>query len=235
MSDSSLTPDQDDAVRALLADARHTDPTPADVVARLDDTLASLTAERREVREVRAPVVTLASRRRRTAATVLLAAAAVVVAGVGIGQVVGMGTSGDDSSAGSAAETTTLDQAPTSADSDAAEPEASAESGSDPKQGDTSLRSEAAAPLAVNGLSSDSALRPQVRALRRSTAPSAFSADRRCLLPDAGEGEGELVAVTYNDLPGVLVYRAPVGPTQQVDLFLCGQPAAVRTLQLRAP
>ena len=42
MSDSPLTPDQDDAVRALLGAARHTDPTPADVVARLDAELAAL-------------------------------------------------------------------------------------------------------------------------------------------------------------------------------------------------
>ena len=42
-----LTPEQD-AVRRLLADARHDGPTPPEVVARLDDTLASLVAERGE-------------------------------------------------------------------------------------------------------------------------------------------------------------------------------------------
>lgn len=42
----ALTPTQDEAVRRLLADARHRDPIPGDVAARLDDVLASLVAER---------------------------------------------------------------------------------------------------------------------------------------------------------------------------------------------
>ena len=54
--ESSLTPAQDDAVRALLASAKHTDPAPSDVVARLDATLASLSEERREsLRDPRRP------------------------------------------------------------------------------------------------------------------------------------------------------------------------------------
>ena len=46
MSESSGLPPEQEAVRRLLADARHDGPTPPDVVARLDETLASLTAER---------------------------------------------------------------------------------------------------------------------------------------------------------------------------------------------
>jgi hypothetical protein len=70
------------ALRALLAEARVTEPVPADVAARLDATLASLRTER----TARATVVPL----RRRLAPVLVAAAAVVVAagGVGIAQVV---------------------------------------------------------------------------------------------------------------------------------------------------
>ena len=42
MSESSGLPPEQEAVRRLLADARHDGPPPPDVVARLDDTLASL-------------------------------------------------------------------------------------------------------------------------------------------------------------------------------------------------
>ena len=46
MTDSpDLTPEHD-AVRRLLADARHDGPTPPEVVARLDETLAALVADR---------------------------------------------------------------------------------------------------------------------------------------------------------------------------------------------
>ena len=246
MSDSHLTPDQDDAVRALLAAARHTEPTPPDVVARLDDELASLTAERREVR---APVVTLASRRRRTAASLVLAAAAVVVVGVGIGQVLPSTDSANDASAGSAADTSTMEEAPMSAESDqpdAGEPETKADSGagsdggasSEMTQGDADMRVQGTAPAAISGLSSESALKPQVRQLRDATTArteSSYSADSTCVLPAAESDAETVVAVTYDDVPSALVFRAPVAGTQQVDVFECGEPVAVRSLTLRAP
>lgn len=74
-------------ITALLAGARVSDPLPAEVAARLDETLAELTADRR----VPVEVVALASRRRR-APRLLAAAAAVVVLGgaaVGLTQVLG--------------------------------------------------------------------------------------------------------------------------------------------------
>ena len=241
--ESNLTPAQDDAVRALLASARHTAPTPPDVVARLEATLESLAEERREVRpETRAPVVTLASRRRRAAATLVLAAAAVVVAGVGIGQLpdAPWGSSGSD--AGSADSATSGEDQLTTGESDRsfAEPE-SADGGADEKQGDAEMRSQESAPSPssapeadLNALDSTSALKPQVRQLRRLSDDTAtFSADPTCPLP--GSGSGETVSVTYDGLPGALVFRAPVGSTQQVDLFLCGEPEALRSLRLRAP
>ena len=40
-----LTPEQESEVRRLLAEARHDEPVPADVAARLDDVLADLTRE----------------------------------------------------------------------------------------------------------------------------------------------------------------------------------------------
>lgn len=247
MSDSPLTPDQDDAVRALLAAARHTEPTPPDVVARLDAELASLTADRREERAP-APVVSLAARRRRTAATLLLAAAAVVVAGVGIVQVL-PSTDGGDSSAGSAADTSTLEDAPMSAgagdpdlgDDGGTESKTQAEPGatSETTQGEAQLRVPASVPVAVSGLSSKTALKPQVRQVRqaaaRTTTARSYAADAACVLPAAESAEETVVSVTYDDAPGALVFRAPVAGTQQVDVFVCGEAVAERSLTLRAP
>ncbi len=108
MTDPTLPPEQE-AVRRLLADARHDGPTPPEVVARLDATLASLAAERRpsttaSTSPTAAPVVDLAARRRRMAGIGLLAAAAVVVAGVAIGQGLPSSDSSSDASSASAGE-----------------------------------------------------------------------------------------------------------------------------------
>lgn len=245
MSDpeTDLTPGQDDAVRRLLASARHTDPTPPEVVARLDAALASLTSDRLEAR---APVVTLASRRRRTAGTLLLAAAAVVVAGVGIGQV--LPTGGSDDSAGSASDTamSAEEQAggesgsesgsvPYSAEAEA--PDQDGEDGAEDKQDDTSSRSaQESAPSDglvgdASALTSDTALKPQVRKLRKVADPTA--AYTVCPVPDVGTGTA--VSVTYDGLPGALVFRAPSGSIQRVEVFLCGERDAFRSLKLRAP
>ena len=80
-------------MRRLLAEARHDEPMPAEVVARMDRVLDELADEPGR----RAPVVDLAARRRRVT-SLLVAAAAVVVVGIGIGQVgdLGAGSGGDD-------------------------------------------------------------------------------------------------------------------------------------------
>jgi hypothetical protein len=95
-----------DQLRALLADARATEPVPADVAARLDDTLAAL----REERLAEAGVVPL--RRRRAVGRWLVAAAAVVVVGAGgagIAQLTQDGANDAAKSADSAASSATGD------------------------------------------------------------------------------------------------------------------------------
>ena len=94
MTDANLTPEQDAAVRDLLAEARHDEPMPEDVAARLDRVLAQLAEGDSHLDP--AHVVELASRRRHRAATLLVAAAAIVVVGVGLGQVVDRGGSEAD-------------------------------------------------------------------------------------------------------------------------------------------
>ncbi|WP_416954942.1 hypothetical protein ACNKF0_22500 [Nocardioides sp. T5] len=86
MTESSGLPPEQEAVRRLLADTRHDGPPPPDVVARLDDTLAALRAERAAADTSPGRVVDIGSRRRRVAGIGLLAAASVVVAGVALGQ-----------------------------------------------------------------------------------------------------------------------------------------------------
>src|SRR5438128_2541809 len=89
-------------IRALLAAAKHEEPMPDAVVARLDRVLAGLAEEPLE-QPPTAHVVPLDERRRR-ATRMLVAAAAVVVLGVGIGQVVkGSGGSADSLDAGAGA------------------------------------------------------------------------------------------------------------------------------------
>ncbi len=235
MSEPELTPAQTEAVRALLAEARHVEPVPADVAARLDATLADLHAERLEAL---APVVTLTSRRRRMASTALLAAAAVVVVGVGVGQVLPFGST--DDSAGDARSSQAKSQLPDSpAPAEASRDFGDAQQDSSRKAGPSGepLLSSRAAPggsesADLSALRSGGALRAQVRKLRRTAAPAtaSFTADLPCLV-DAANARGQ-VAVTYDGQPGVLVYRAPVDGSQRVDIYVCGGPAPVRSVRL---
>lgn len=121
--DPDLTPEQQREVTRRLADARHTEPLPVDVAARLDEVLARLDAGE-DVATSPAPIDLAAhqARRRRRVTRLLVAAAAVVVVGVGAAQVVPELT---PAGSGDASEST----------SDAgAEAAGSAGSGADPSQ-----------------------------------------------------------------------------------------------------
>ncbi|MFL6060334.1 MAG: hypothetical protein ACJ72E_03810 [Marmoricola sp.] len=109
--------DFDDAsyadISAQLAGARETGPAPAEVVARLDATLADLTAGRTAGRAVdlglgstvqgEAEVVALAPRRRRAPRLLAAAAAVVVLGGAGVGLTQVLGNKSNDSLAHRAA------------------------------------------------------------------------------------------------------------------------------------
>ncbi|MCW2833136.1 MAG: hypothetical protein JWN68_1089 [Nocardioides sp.] len=233
MSDSDLTPDEDESVRALLASARHTGPTPPEVVARLDEVLAELAAERREVH---APVVTLASRRRRRASSALLAAAAVVVLGVGVTQVLPTGNESSDSSAGSDSALMEDTTAAGGAESDGAFGANEQEAPTEDLQTQRDIREKAPSFTADSDLAvlvSTAPLRRQVRALRpRAAFTASYAASPECLV-DREESEDH-VAVTYDGTAGVLVYREPAAGRQQVDLFLCGEADPVESVEIKA-
>jgi hypothetical protein len=223
----------DEEIRRLLREARHDGPVPPEVVARLDDTLAGLVAERAEVAPMHpeaapASVTSLdESRRRRRRASLVLAAAAVVVAGVGIGQVV---RSGDEP------HTTSLDA--TVADS-----------------GDRVTPDAAAPPVPANGAerddlrhyAADAAPEPGLAALASATleddllalrarphesSPQLLREGRGCDIDRTGPGRW--VPVTLDGRAGEAVFRPQAAGQQVVEVHLCGSDTAIRTVRLPA-
>ena len=238
---SHLTPEQD-AVRRLLADARHDGATPPPVVARLDETLASLVAERGDAPlpaadpdESRTAVVDLGARRRRTVGIGLLAAAAVVVAGVAVGQALPRMSSSDDASS-----TAGGDMA-TSQDRELAD-DGGADAGSGAADSQERAPQTKQAPSAVPSVSTtDAGLARQLRRLqsdagaRRNTltSPEASSEpDAFCML---GIGPGRRLAAEVDGRPGVIVYKPQSGDAQEVAIYVCGNGEPVRTLFLPLP
>ena len=258
MSESSGLPPEQEAVRRLLADARHDGPPPPDVVARLDETLASLTAERASERTAapatehddRSPgrVVDLGSRRRRVASIGLLAAASVVVAGVAIGQALPRdGNDSSGSSAGSQSDSSLAESSEaggSSADSSTGSGSGSdqgGDSGSASEPAPESLKSSPATPFAgVPSLSTaDAGLEDQLLALRAKGATrrqqlATLDALRGCDVPRPGRAAA-LVAAEVDGRTGVVVFRRPVGEAQGVELYECGEAVPVRTITLPAP
>lgn len=244
MTDSPRLPPEEEHVRRLLADARHDGPVPPEVVARLDETLASLVSERGGAPleqsgpgtdGATAPVVDLGARRRRTAGLGLLAAAAVVVAGVALGQALPRSGGDDASSSGGVAAESDTSSRELGEQSD----DGSADSSSGGAQAPESLKSPA--PLA--GLPtvslSDPDLSGRLLGLRRDAAARTMG---QTLAPDVqgtclmrGIGPGRRLLVEVDGRPGTVVYQPPSGDAQRVAIFVCGSGEPVRTLTLPAP
>ena len=243
MTDSpDLAPEQD-AVRRLLADARHEGPTPPEVVARLDDALAALVSERGdgplaaeevEERAAHAPVVDLGARRRRLVGTGLLAAAAVVVAGVALGQALPR-LQGGDADSGSSGDVATSQERDFSGNGDG-----SSDSGGAAEEGPESLKSTAAAPEAAPPTlsSTDADLDDELLELRTTETPQDSrlgSAQALSSCDFRGIGQGRRLVAQVDGQVGVVVFRRPDGAVQQADLYVCGSTVPVRTVTLPAP
>ena len=229
MTESSGLPPEQEAVRRLLADARHDGPPPPDVVARLDDTLAALQAERTTtdagVDTSPGRVVDIGSRRRRVAGIGLLTAASVVVAGVALGQALPRG--GGDAGRGDAAsqsESTASDDGATDEGGD------SAGAAEDPGAMSSELAPDAKRPLtdAPRLSSTDGdfldqqllALRPTAAARSQVQDPGEAAALGDCLM--AGIGPGRRAYATLDGVAVVVVYEPPTGDAQHVAVFQCG-------------
>lgn len=247
----------EESVRRLLAAARHDEPAPAEVVARLDATLAELSAERRSLptgnarpQEANTPdastpadstegaatqgvVVDLAARRRRRAGLGLLAAAAVVVAGVGLGQILPRG--GSDSVGISASEADRSSGPGDGADgSELSAPEELSEGSPGLKR---AAPGAAADQDALPTLVKNDGLRRDLLSLRDAplieSRAETSSALAGCATGDLGAGR-QLRAM-IDDEPGVVVFRPARRATQSVAVYVCGEAAPVRTVSLPAP
>ena len=206
------------------------------MVARLEETLAGLVAERATSPDDRSPrpVTDLGTRRRRAAGIGLLAAAAVVVAGVALGQGLPTGGSDDSASSGAGADR----------DTSMADQEQRSYGAAEPSQDGSA------------GLSSPSPRReitPQSGSFAVSTADPALPASgwSPCAprpgapgrappmhpWPAPAEWRVEVVASTSRSTvaPGVVVFRRTEGDVQRVELYTCDDPAPVRTLTVPAP
>ena len=257
MSESSGLPPEQEAVRRLLADARHDGPPPPDVVARLDETLASLTAERVSERTAapatehddRSPgrVVDLGSRRRRVASIGLLAAASVVVAGVAIGQALPRGGNDVQRVECRLAVRLLARRVPRGR---GLQRRLEHQLRRRPGRG---LRCRLRARAGVAEELSRHPLRRACRACRRRDADlddqllalraegatrrqqlATLDALRGCDVPRPGRAAA-LVAAEVDGRTGVVVFRRPVGEAQGVELYVCGEAVPVRTITLPAP
>ena len=247
-------PDPQEAVRRLLAEARHDEPVPAEVATRLDAVLADLVGERSpgplppDPTDVAAPApVDLGARRRRLAGVGLMAAAAVVVAGVAIGQA--LPTSSDDAGGAADSATSTELQGDGGASAQESAPEADAGGA---QEGAQAPRSAAAVPaLRVEGRS-DAELSADLVDLRATSAPDTESGTESDTGPEGGSdrqpapsaisacqlrgtGPGRQVLTQVDGGLGLVVLRPVSGGTQRADVYACGDGVPLRSVLLPAP
>lgn len=232
-----IDPDDETAVRRLLADARATGPVPPAVADRLDASLAALVAERADQlpdESPVAPVVPLAARRRRTV-SLLVAAAAVVVGGVAVGGIIAddRGASMNDSGAsGDAADRP---------DEEAADQAAPSMTGPDggilangPDEGpEVRIAPGRPAPRIRSAHLMADIVALKGRLPRRVTTPDYGSTELLTgpAFPcaDAPWGKGVLVGVRYDGHPAVAAFRAPNGDSQVVEVLQCGTGDVLRS------
>lgn len=237
--DARLTPAEDQDVRRLLAEARHDQPVPTDVVDRLDRVLAGLA---RGDDGATTTVTEFASRRRRHRVTSLLVAAAAVVAvGFGLAQVVGVNNQGADTTSSAASNDGPRPDAASAPNADLLSEADRGTLASVPTPS-YALRRVAAIDSAafateVTRLRQRTELRSVNGAAQSYDASSEKSDSALARVPGfdcapADWGQGLFVRVRYDGDPGVLVFRRPTGDTQVVDLFQCGSADVVRSISL---
>jgi hypothetical protein len=205
---------------------------PVDVAARMAAALAGLSAERAP----REHVVTIAPHRRRRVGALLVAAAAVVVGAVTLGPHLPSSPSSERSaSGGSAASENNMDTGSAPASSPAAG--SSVAPHSTPASGRAQVH---AGRVVVHDrrFASDALGARALLERRSSTQSSGSTQDTETdLLRDCADvpRTPETVPATYRRAPAALVFRAPEGSTQVVDLYVCGNPDPVRSTTLQAP
>jgi hypothetical protein len=228
-----LTPEQEADVRRLLADARHDEPIPAEVGARLDSVLAGLGRDE-PGSPGGAPVIDLAARRRRrNAAAILAGAAAVIVAGFAIGQVVDVGGSADDASSGSAADRAT---AATDAGGGAApqgDGAAPSAPGPSPAEAQAFLRLRSAH-LERDLTSQLSKPQGGADAVRSPTAESYAALGCSPPVPANKYASDEIYPALFDGRPAVVALAPPTAGEQRADVLSCDTAATLATATIPA-
>lgn len=203
-------PAHQDVVRRLLAEARHDEPLPPEVAARLDTLLGELV----EARARDSGVHSLAHRRRQRGRLLLVAAAAAVAVGVAVPQLTG--SSGSDT---------------TASDSAASAPRASAESA--PAQdaaGAQAAPNPAAGGVVILGAATFEADVARVAGAGRGSGASSSDLSLTGVACGSGDyGAGRLLPAVYDGTPAVLALRAPGGGVRRIDLLACGSAEVLRS------
>lgn len=232
-----LSPEQAQEVRRLLADARHSEPIPTDVAARLDRVLAELaTQELADPHDEGTSVVALASRRRRRVVSVLVAAAAVVAVGVGLDQLIQAGGGGSSSSSMPAADRARVTEGSSGS---AAQQRHHQPHSSFDAQKDAAAAPQMAVPdvvrIRADHFSAD--VGRARRLARQELDRTSGTHDTRSTATECTPGDwgsGTFVPVRYDGHRGVLVFRRANGDTQVADLFSCGSSDVLRSITLPA-
>jgi hypothetical protein len=247
-----LDPEQDEYVRRLLADARHDEPMPTEVVDRLDSVLDGLADA--PARPAPAPVRDLAAeRRRRRVVQLLVAAAAVVAVGVGLGQLDlgSLATSGSDSESaagGSSAADGQLESdreavpdGPVRAAPDAFTGKPIVVTGRDLRR--LAARGGAAYDVTLAELADADGTTfnddvPAGEKASQFVATESDAAAPQASAPQASwftckkgpYGAGRLVAVEYRGNPAVVAVRPSTGDSVVVELLQCGTATVLRSV-----
>jgi hypothetical protein len=228
VSDRPDAPSSDESpeiaeVRRLLADARHLEPMPDDVAARMSRVLGRLSDETPAARPESAHrnVIAIAPQRRRRAAALLVAAAAIVVGGVVI-QNIHLSSAGD--SAATSAAPDSQKQAQGGAE-DQSEPPSTPNSASSADAPKTPVK------IRPRRFSSDA------ERARQDLGKSAYRVEQdtaKAVCTDVPRSAQALPA-TYKRFDATLVFRRPQGGSQVVELFLCGSSSPIRSVTLPVP
>jgi hypothetical protein len=240
-----LSPEDDEHVRRLLADARESGPMPPEVAARLEDTIVGLAAARATDSLQPAPgqvpasetVIPIRRSRRHRVAAVLAVAAAVAVVGLGVGtffernEPAQNATSADspvDRGAGGVADRKDANAAP----EDAEQAEAARPSEGQTLVTDQPARRVRSRHLARDLVSVQQAVLPHPATASYDRTNLTAPADFACASADWGPGV--LVAVRYDGNPAVVAFREPVGRSQVAEVLQCGTAEVLRSTTLAA-
>jgi hypothetical protein len=243
--DSPVSPAEEARIRALLSEARATDPVPAAVAARLDDALVGLAAERAAgpvdpspATGSEASIHPFARTRRHRVVALLGAAAAVAVVGLGVGALIDRDSR---SSSDSAATDSSVKRGERAAAAEDARKVPTPSDGSASLQADDTPTYEKVVPAPGAAHVRSRHLTRDLAAIQADYLPAPGRARYGKTLihqpqgftcAPADWGQGVLVAATYDGDPAYVAFRQPMGSSQVVEVLQCGTAEVLRSTTL---